>query len=412
VSTGVEIVKSPPSFDCESIRRQFSIFQKTRDLHYLDSAATAQVPETVLAATRNFDSELRANVYGGVYRLAQDALATYEGARADVGLFLGAVVPNEVVFTYGTTSAINLLAACLADRFQPRDEIVISTLEHHSNTLPWRVLARRRDVRLRVLPVTAEGRLDLDQLPKLLSRRCRLIALTHCSNVTGAVTDVASVVKMAREFGALVALDGAQMAPHGPIDVRSLGIDFYAFSGHKTFGPTGIGVLWGRYPLLAGMPPFMVGGQMIRRVTSESADFADPPRRFEAGTPPIGAAIGLGAALRWMQKIDWTAAAAHEMRLTQRVLDAIQEIKGARIVGPVNTRARRGVISFTMPGLTSEAVCRLLDRHGVLLRHGHHCAQPLMIACEIEGCARVSLAPYVNNDDIDAFIDAVRGLHA
>ena len=304
------------------------------------------MPEVVFAATRGFDLDMRANVYGGVYRLAQDALAAYEQARAEVASFLGSVPPSEVVFTYGTTSAINLLAASIGEWFQAGDEVVISILEHHSNTLPWRALAHRRGVTLRVLPVTPEGRLDLDELPKLLSTRCRLVSLTHCSNVTGAVTDIARVVSIAREVGALVMLDGAQMAPHGPVDVRSLGIDFYAFSGHKTFGPTGIGVLWGRQSLLQDMPPFMVGGQMIRRVTSETAEFADPPRQFEAGTPPIGAAIGLGAALRWMATLDWGAAAAHERRLTQRVLDAITAIRGAKIIGPSTTENRRGVVSF------------------------------------------------------------------
>jgi cysteine desulfurase/selenocysteine lyase len=389
--------------DVASIRQQFPIFANG-DLHYLDSAATAQVPEAVSAAMRSFDLGMRANVYGGVYRLARDALAAYEQARNDAARFLGAALAKEVVFTYGTTSAINLLASSFGERLEAGDEIVISLLEHHSNTLPWRALARRRGITLRVLPVTQEGRLDLAALPRLVSKHCRLIALTHCSNVTGAVTDVPAVVAAARDVGAPVMLDGAQMAPHGPIDVRALGIDFYAFSGHKTFGPTGIGVLWGREELLAGMPPFMVGGQMIRRVTSDSVEFADPPRRFEAGTPPIAGAIGLGAALRWMETLDWAAVATHERRLTSRVLDALSHLRGVQVVGPQTTQERRGVISFTLRGLDSERVCRLMDQRGVALRHGHHCAQPLMIGYGIEGTARVSLAPYVNDDDIDAFI--------
>jgi cysteine desulfurase / selenocysteine lyase len=396
-------VESVGGFDAAAIRSQFPIFNK-RAVHYLDSAATAQIPEVVFAATRAFDLEMRANVYGGVYRLAQDALASYEQARAEVASFLGSVAPSEIVFTYGTTSAINLLAASIGEWFQAGDEVIISILEHHSNTLPWRALAYGRGVTVRVLPMTREGRLDLDELPKFLSNRCRLVALTHCSNVTGAVTDVARVVKMARGVGALVMLDGAQMAPHGPVDVRSLGIDFYAFSGHKTFGPTGIGVLWGRQSLLQDMPPFMVGGQMIRQVTNETVEFADPPRRFEAGTPPIGAAIGLGAALRWMKTLDWAAASAHERRLTKRVLDAIGDVRGAKIIGPRTTENRRGVISFTLPGLSSRRICELLDKRGILLRHGHHCAQPLMIAYGIEGSARISLAPYVNDEDIDVLL--------
>lgn len=222
--------------------------------------------------------------------------------------------------------------------------------------------------------------------------------------MTGALTDVAPIVAAARAVGAAVVLDGAQRAPHGPLDMRALGIDFYAFSGHKTFGPTGIGVLWGRAELLADMPPFMVGGQMIRRVTLDSAEFNDPPRRFEAGTPPIGAAIGLGAAIRWMEGLDWTAIANHERRLTARLLDALASRRCIRVVGPTTTVERRGVISFTVSGMSSEAVCRALDARGLALRHGHHCAQPLMLALGIEGSARASLAPYTTDEDIDQLI--------
>ena len=285
--------------DPAAIRRQFPLLARV-DLRYLDSAATAQMPEPVIAALQGFSVNLRANVYGGVYKLAQEALAAYEAARADVARFLDAASPQEIVFTYGTTSSLNLLAQSFGERLREGDEIVLSILEHHSNILPWRALARRRRASIRVLPMTADGRLDLAQLRELVTSRCRIIALTHCSNVTGALTDTAPVVAAARAVGAAVVLDGAQRAPHGPLDVRNLGIDFYAFSGHKAFGPTGIGVLWGRGEILEDMLPFMVGGQMIRRVSLDSVEFADPPRRFEAGTPPIGAAVGLGAAIRWM----------------------------------------------------------------------------------------------------------------
>lgn len=393
----------PQLSDAVSIRRQFPIFTR-RKLHYLDSAATAQVPKSVGAAVKSFDLRLRANVYGGVYGLAREALGAYEQSRQDVARFLGASSASEVMFTYGTTSSLNLLASSFGERLGPDDEIIISVLEHHSNTLPWRALARRRGVQLRVLPVTPEGRLDMAELPKLITKRCRLIALTHCSNVTGAITDVSAVVKAARTVGALVALDGAQAAPHGPLDVRKLGVDFYAFSGHKTFGPTGIGVLWGREALLAEMPPFMVGGQMIRRVTADDVEFLDPPRRFEAGTPPIGAAIGLGAAIRWMETLDWPTIAEREQRLTKRVLYALERMPGVQIVGPRITAERHGVISFAVPGVSSERVCRIMDQRAVALRHGHHCAQPLMHALGLEGTARVSLAPYVTDEDVDAFI--------
>jgi cysteine desulfurase / selenocysteine lyase len=404
-------VPEPPhaAVDIDGIRRQFPIFRE-RELHYLDSAATAQVPEAVIEAVQDVDRRLRANVYGGVYALASDALAAYEGARRDVAGFLGAASPREIVFTYGTTSAVNLLAYSFGERLGASDEILISLLEHHSNTLPWRALARRRGVALKVLPVTAEGRLDLGRLSEYLTERCRLVAITHCSNVTGAITDVAPIVAAARAVGARVFLDGAQRAPHGPLDVSVLGIDFYAFSGHKTFGPTGVGALWGREELLADMPPFMVGGQMIRRVTLSEAEFADPPRRFEAGTPPIAAVIGLGAAVRWMKTLDWDVVGAHERRLTARLLEALQRFPRVRLIGPASTESRRGVVSFAVQGTDSEAVCRFFADRNVALRHGHHCAQPLMIALGLEGTARVSLAPYSTVADIDALIAGLETL--
>ncbi len=401
--------QSPPLLsDPSAIRRQFPVLAR-EGLHYLDSAATAQMPEAVIAALQRFGTSLRANVYGGVYALAREALAEYEAARADVAGFLGAS-PKEIVFTYGATSALNLLAHSFGERLREGDEIVLSVLEHHSNTLPWRAIARRRGARIRILPITQEGRLDLTRLDEFVTANCRIVAVTHCSNVTGALTDVDHVVAAARAVGAAVALDGAQRAPHGPLDVRQLGIDFYAFSGHKAYGPTGIGVLWGRGDLLAEMPPFMVGGQMIRRVTLDDAEFADPPRRFEAGTPPIGAAIGLGAAIRWMDRLDWAAVADNERLLTSRLLDGLAHLKRVRVVGPTTTDRRRGVVSFTVSGMRSEQVCQALDKHGLALRHGHHCAQPLMIALEIEGTARASLGPYTTEADVDRLLSALTEL--
>ncbi len=392
--------------DPSTIRSQFPVLAR-EGLYYLDSAATAQMPVSVIDTLHRFATAMRANVYGGVYKLAREALAEYEGARADVARFLGAASPHEIVFTYGTTSALNLLAQSFGERLREGDEIVLSILEHHSNTLPWRALANRRGLKLRVLPVTSEGRIDHSCLAEFVTTKCRIIAVTHCSNVTGAITDVAPIVAAARSVGAVVALDGAQQAPHGPLDVRSLGVDFYAFSGHKTFGPTGIGVLWGRGELLAGMTPFMVGGQMIRRVTPKDAEFADPPRRFEAGTPPIGAAIGLGSAVRWMERLDWPAVSARENRLTARLLEGLGQYPFVRLIGPKTTEQRRGVVSFTVAGIASEEVCRRLDGYGLALRHGHHCAQPLMMTLGIEGTARASIAPYTTEDDIDRLLAAV-----
>jgi len=400
------------TFDPAALKREFPGLA-ARGLHYLDSAATAQMPEAVLDALRRFELEARANVHEGMHARARAATDAYDQARARVARFLNASSADEIVFTYGATSAINLLAYSFGSRLARGDEILVSLLEHHSNLVPWQQLAERQGVVLRFLPISPEGRLDLACLPSELTERCRLVALTHCSNVTGALTDVAPVVAAARAVGAKVMLDGAQRAPHGPVDVQSLGIDFYAFSGHKTYGPTGIGVLWGRRAWLEAMPPFMTGGQMIAEVTPTHTNFRPPPRRFEAGTPPIAAAVGLGVALDWMQSLDWRAIRDHELRLTRRLLDGLGAIPGARVLGPIDLKDRRGVVTFTIEGSSAERICRHLDTHGVALRGGHHCAQPLVCSFGVEGAARASLAPYSQDEDIDALLagldELVRG---
>lgn len=405
----MKAASSTPAFDAAMLKGQFPGLADPQ-LHYLDNAATAQMPEAVLEALRRFDIEARANVHEGMHKRARAATDAYQNARVRVARFLHASSEREVVFTYGATSSINLLAHCLAHLFEPRDEILLSVLEHHSNLVPWQKLVEQRGVILRFLPVTDEGRLDLDRFEADLTNRCRLVALTHCSNVTGALTDVARVVAAARAVGAKVMLDGAQRAPHGPLDVRELDIDFYAFSGHKTYGPTGIGVLWGRSELLDALPPFMTGGQMIEQVTLTTATFKPPPRRFEAGTPPIAGAIGLGVALEWMQTLDWSAVRAHETRLTRRLIDGLTAMAGVHLLGPLDGHDRRGVVSFAIEGFPAEEICRDLDGCGVALRGGHHCAQPLMRAFGIAGTARASLAPYNVDADVDALLEGVEGL--
>jgi cysteine desulfurase/selenocysteine lyase len=395
-----------PVFDAAALKREFPGLAD-RSLHYLDNAATAQMPEVVLGALRRFEIDARANVHEGAHRRARAATAALDEARRRVARFVHAYSADEIVFTYGATSSINLLAHSFGASLNPGDEILLSVLEHHSNLVPWQMLAARRGVVLRFLPMTDDGRLDLDRLETELTDRCRLVALTHCSNVTGAITDVARVVAAARAVGAKVMLDGAQRAPHGPLDMRRLGVDFYAFSGHKTYGPTGIGVLWGRRKLLEAMPPFLTGGQMIQEVTLERATFRPPPRRFEAGTPPIAAAIGLGVALNWMQALDWRAIRNHELGLTRRLLDGLASIAGLRVLGPADTHDRRGVISFSAERVSAADVCRHLDSHGVALRGGHHCAQPLIRAFGVDGAARASLAPYSLNGDVDALLNGL-----
>ena len=400
---------SKETFDAAALKQGFPGLVDPR-LHYLDNAATAQMPELVLDALRRFEVEARANVHEGMHRRARAATDAYYEARARVARFLHANSDQEIIFTYGTTSSINLLAHTFGHLLEPGDEILLSVLEHHSNLVPWQDLANRRGVVLRFLPITPEGRLDLGRLGAELAGRCRLVALTHCSNVTGALTDVGRIVAAARAVGAKVMLDGAQGAPHGPLDVGKLDVDFYVFSGHKTYGPTGIGVLWGRGDLLETMPPFMTGGQMIEEVTLTKATFRTPPRRFEAGTPPIGAAIGLGAALNWMQALDWHAIRDHELRLTRRLLDGLAATAGVRVLGPVDTRDRRGVVSFAIEGISAEKICRFLDDRGVALRGGYHCAQPLLRAFGVDGAARASLAPYSLDADVEALLDGVDDL--
>ncbi len=397
------------SFDVAAVRRQFPILSEIIDgkpVHYLDNGASAQTPLAVLDAVRRYETTSRANVLRGVHRLAERATEAYENARTQVARFLG--VPDmEVIFTGGCTAAINLVAFSYGALLKPGDRILISELEHHSNIVPWQLLRARSDVELDMLPVTEDGRIDLGQLPRLLTPRTRLVSLAHVSNVTGALLDVAAVVSAAGAVGAKVMLDGAQRAPHGPLDLPSLGIDFYAFAGHKAYGPNGIGALWGKAELLDAMPPFMGGGSMIGRVTLAETTWAPAPRRFEAGTPPIGPAIGLGAACAWMQALDWSATHEHEMALVQRLMDGLQRIDGAHLFGPASLQNRYPVVSFTLDGVHPHDVAQTLDSFGVAVRAGHHCAQPLMDRFDLDGTTRVSMAPYNDNSDIDALLDGV-----
>ncbi len=397
------------SFDVAAVRRQFPIMSVVidgRPVHYLDNGASAQTPDAVLDAVRTYETTGRANVLRGVHRLAERATESYEDARAQVAAFLG-VPEMEVVFTGGCTAAINLVAYSYGSLLKPGDRILISELEHHSNIVPWQMLRQRTGIELDFAPVTVDGRIDLDSLPRLLTSRTKLISLAHVSNVTGSLVDVRAVVTMARTVGAKVMLDGAQRAPHGPLDLPALGIDFYVFAGHKAYGPNGIGALWARAELLEAMPPFHGGGSMIGRVTKAETTWAPPPRRFEAGTPPIGPAIGLGAACKWMRALDWTGAHAHEMALVERLMGGLQKIDGAQLFGPAGLQNRYPVVSFTLDGVHPHDVAQTLDSFGVAVRAGHHCAQPLMDRFDLDGTTRVSIAPYNDSSDIDALLTGV-----
>ena len=397
------------TFDSAAIRGQFPIFQVAAtggsELHYLDSAATAQTPNAVIEAVRFHDASARGNIKRGVHFMAERATEAYEGAREKVAGYLNAS-PSEIVFTSGTTAAINLVAASFGQGLSPGDEVVVSVLEHHSNIVPWQMLRDRAGIVLKYLAVTGDGRLDLDALEATVTDKCRLVAVTHVSNVTGTLTNVAAIVKAARAVGAKVLLDGAQRAAHGPIDVAALGVDFYAMSAHKMFGPSGVGVLWGRAELLADMPPFLGGGEMIRSVTKDVTTFADPPARFEAGTPPIAQAVGMSAAIDWINGLNHAAVTTHLTRLSERILNGIADLSGGngaiRVVGPQGLQERFPVISFDIPGAHPHDICQILDSHGVALRGGHHCAQVFMEAMELGGTSRASLGPYSDDSDVDA----------
>ncbi|MCC7184572.1 MAG: aminotransferase class V-fold PLP-dependent enzyme [Rhodocyclaceae bacterium] len=401
------------NFDYRALKRQFPLLAGQPSLHYLDNAATAQLPQVVLDAMVEHECRRRANVQRGSYPLAEAADAAYAGARESVRRFLNAEDVAEVVFTSGTTAGINLFAHAFGARLCAGDEVVVSEAEHHSNFVPWQMLAERSGVRLRMLPIGVEGRIETARLEEFVTGRCKLVAITHCSNVTGAITDLGAVLKAARAVGACVMVDGAQAAQHGPVDVRSLGVDAYAFSGHKCYGPNGVGVLWARADLLASLPPVFGGGGMVGRVTLEKTSYAEPPARFEAGTPPIAQAVGLGAALEWMMSQPWREIRVHQDRLGGRLLAALAAMPDVRILGPRDMRERLPIVSFAMRGVHAHDLAQVLGEHGVCVRGGHHCAQPVHAACGLETSVRASLAPYNGDEDIDgllAALDAARKL--
>ena len=375
--------------------------------HFLDNAATSQISRPALQALCHFEAHDRANVKRGVYARAERATLSFSAARQTAATFVNALSADEVIFTSGATLGLNTAAHMLEHRLEPEDVILVSVLEHHSNLVPWQLAAQRRGALMRAIPVTDDGRLDLDHLDDLADR-VKIVAVTHASNVTGARTDVGHLRGFCDATGAVLVLDGAQRAAHGPIDVQALGCDLYAFSGHKCFGPTGIGVLWGKADLLAAAPPFLGGGEMIRRVTIDRSTYAPPPHRFEAGTPPIGPAIALGAALDWSMAQDWQVLEAQERRLTGRILDGLASLPGCRIYGPTGTQARIGVVSFELDDVHAHDVCQLLDSdHGVMLRGGHHCAQPLMERFDTVATVRASLAPYNDDADVEALVSGL-----
>jgi cysteine desulfurase/selenocysteine lyase len=401
----------PPSgLDPERVRDDFPILKRKargKTLVYLDNAATTQKPRAVIEAIRRYYSTSNANVHRAVYELSERATRAYEGARARAARFLNAREDREIVFVRGTTEAINLVANSFAGpRLRSGDEVLITAMEHHSNIVPWQLACARTGAALKIAPVIGTGELDLAAFRRLISPRTRMVAVTHVSNALGTVNPVREMIGMAHERNVPVLLDGAQAAPHMKVDVRDLECDFYAFSGHKVYGPTGIGVLYGKAAHLESMPPYQGGGDMILRVTFEETTYNRVPYKFEAGTPDIAGAAGLTAALDYLEGIGWDAVAAHEQELLAYATDAAGRIPGLRVVG--TARRKAGILSFVLDGIHPHDLGTVLDREGVAIRAGHHCAMPLMDVLGVSATARASFALYNTKTEVDALVEGIR----
>ena len=395
------------AFDTEAIRAEFPILRRRvngKPLVYLDSAASAQKPRAVIEAMVHAMEHSYANVHRGLHTLANETTEAYEGARKKIAAFIGAE-PAEIVFTKGGTEAINLVAAGLGAGLKAGDEILLSEMEHHANIVPWHFLRERQGVVLKFTPVTDDGRLDVEAFKDLLSERTKVVALTHMSNVLGTVNPVAELTRLAHDAGALVLLDGCQAIVHQPVDVKALDVDFYVFSGHKLYGPTGIGALYGKAERLAALPPYQGGGEMIGNVSLDAISYADPPHRFEAGTPPILEAIGLGAAIDWLSALDRAAVAEHEHALYAHVRDRLNGANWLRVLG--EAPGKGAILSFTVDGAHAHDVAQILDKYGVAVRAGTHCAEPLMRRFGVTSSARASFALYNTHEEADAFVDAL-----
>jgi cysteine desulfurase/selenocysteine lyase len=396
------------SFDVQKAREEFPILSREvngRPLIYLDSAASAQKPRAVIEAMSRTMETSYANVHRGLHTLANETTEAYEAARETVRRLINSRSAGEIVFTKGTTESINLVAAAFGQSLEAGDEIVLTVMEHHANIVPWHFLRARKGVVLKFVPVTDVGELDMAAFRRLLGPRTKMVAVSHMSNVLGTINPVADIIAEAHAVGAATLIDGAQMVVHGAVDVQALDADFYAFSGHKLYGPTGIGVLYGKADLLAALPPYQGGGEMIGRVTLDDVTYAEPPHRFEAGTPPIVEAVGLAAAIDWLQGLDRMAVAAHEQALYARVKEGLN---GANWISEIGRAAGKGAIfSFVMEGAHAHDVAQILDRYGVAVRAGTHCAEPLLARFGVTSSARASFALYNTLEEADSFVEAL-----
>jgi len=403
-----------PTIDGLAIRQDFPVYQQPASngrlpLAFLDSAASSQRPGIVIDTVDDFYRRTNANIHRGVYQLSEQATLRYEEARQIVAEFINAAQARECIFVRNTTEAINLVASSWGGaNLQPGDRILLSVLEHHSNLVPWQLIAEERGAVIDYIPLAGEQELDMDAFETLLNNEPKLVAVTHVSNAVGTINDVATIVQKAHAAGALVLIDGAQSVPHMPIDVQALDADFLAFSGHKMLGPMGSGVLYGKRKLLDAMPPYMSGGSMIRKVTLEKTTFADLPAKFEAGTPAVADQVGLGAAVGYLSALGMDAVRQHEMELLDYALEQLPSVPGFRSFGPEDVNKRAGVISFTLGDIHPHDVAAILDGENVAVRAGHHCAQPLMDALGVMATTRASFYVYNTTDDVDRLI---AGLH-
>ncbi|WP_305793262.1 cysteine desulfurase [Aquisalimonas sp. 2447] len=411
------VVNMASALDVEAIRAQFPILHQEingKPLVYLDNGATAQKPDVVIDAESNCYRRYYANIHRGVHELSQRSTTAFEAVRGTVKRFLNAPSEDEVVFTRGTTEGINLVAnSFLRPRLKAGDEILITGMEHHSNIVPWQLLCDATGAKLVVVPFSDAGELDLDDVASRINERTRLVSVIHVSNALGTINPVGEIVELAHARDVPVLVDGAQSAPHMPVDVQALGCDFFVFSGHKTYGPSGVGVLWGRYDLLAAMPPWHGGGDMIKTVTFERSEFAEPPQRFEAGTPNIAGVIGMGAGIEWLMGLGLDKVAAHEADLLAYAHEQVSVMEGVRIIG--NARRKAAALSFVMDEAHPHDIGTILDNDGVAIRSGHHCAQPVMQRYGVPATARASFGVYNTRAEVDqlvASIDKVRRLFA
>jgi cysteine desulfurase/selenocysteine lyase len=406
---------SPPApFDVTRVREDFAILQRRvrgKPLVYLDNAATTQKPQAVIDRIARYYREENANIHRGVHALSVEATDAYDAARERVRRFLNAAEAREIVFVRGATEAINLVAATYGRAHVQRgDEVLISEMEHHSNIVPWQMLCEERGARLRIVPITDTGELRLDEYERLLGPRTRMVAITHVSNALGTLNPVTTLAQLAHQRGAVVLIDGAQAVAHMPVDVRAIGCDFYAFSGHKIFGPTGIGVLYGRAALLEAMPPYQGGGDMIRSVTFEHTSYNDIPHKFEAGTPNIAGVAGLDEAIKYVTAIGLPRVAAYERELLAYGTDALSDIPGLRLTGTAAQKA--AILSFVIDDIHPHDIGTILDQDGVAIRAGHHCCQPLMARLGVPATARASLAVYNTREEIDSLVTSLRAARA